>query len=80
MTKTKTQKTGWVIRNLKNGRFLASMGKYENTTKLDRALVFNTRSDARESRYFGEETVQKVTLMNEVPIKVIAGNGPNCRF
>lgn len=82
MTKTKTkQKTGWVIRNLKTGRYVAGKGRYVNTTKLENAAISATRSNAREVRYIGEETVQKVLLSeNDTPIKVIGGNGPNCRF
>ena len=78
--KTKTNKTGWVIRNIKTGRFLAGKGRYDNTTKLENAAYLPTRSEARESRYIGEETVQKVLLKDETPIKVISGNGPNCRW
>lgn len=78
--KTKTQKTGWVIRNLKTGRYLAGKGRYYNTTKLENAHWLDTRSRARSIRYVGEETVQRVLLKDETPIRVISGNGPNCRF
>jgi len=77
-TKTKQNKTGWVIRNLKTGRFLAGKGRYITTTKLENAAIIDTRSEARDIRYVGEETVQKVVLKDETPIKIIGGNGPNC--
>ena len=80
MTKNKTNKTGWVIRNLQTGRYVAGKGRYNNTTKLENAAVLSTRSEARETRYLGEETVQKVLLKDETPIKIISGNGSNCRF
>jgi hypothetical protein len=78
-TKTKNQ-TGWVIRNIKTGRFMAGKGRYDNTTKLENAALLPTRSSARDIRCIGEETVQKVLLKGETPIKVIGGNGPNCRW
>lgn len=80
MTKNKTNKTGWVIRNLQTGRYVAGKGRYENTTKLENAAIVRTRSEAREIRYIGEETVQRVLLQDETPVKIISGNGPNCRF
>jgi len=68
-------KTGWVIRNIKNGRYVAGMGRYENTTKLDFAAVIPTRAEAREIRFLGEETIQKVLLKDCVPVRVLSGNG-----
>lgn len=82
LMKTKTkQKTGWVIRNLKTGRYFTAGGRYEYTTKIERASIIPNREDARGIRFLGEETVNKVALdKNLRATKVIAGNGPNCRF
>lgn len=79
MTKTKTKnKTGWVIRNRKTGRFLNRFAKSEYTMKLENALIYPTRSWAREETA-KMDTVNKVLLNSKLrATKVIAGNGTGC--
>ena len=77
--KTQTQ-TAWVIRNRKTGRYVNRLAKSDFAMKLENALTYATRQGAREDRYT-DETVQKVLLNKKNrAIKVIGGNGPNCRF
>lgn len=77
--KTKTKKTAWVIKNRKTGKFLNRLAKSETTAKLENALLFPTRKDAREERYADKETVQQVKIDKSFrAIRVIGGNGPNC--
>lgn len=81
MKKTSKQtKTGWVIRNLVNGRFLNRLAKSLYTSKIENAVVYNTRDMARRERQIGEETVNKVLIKNDRPVQVLAGNGSNCRW
>jgi len=80
MEKTKTKQTGWILRNIQTGRYLAGRGRYDSTTKLGNAAVFNTRTEARNLHFLGKETVYHVALSGSTPTKIIAGNGSNCRF
>ncbi len=72
-------KTGWVIRNIKTGRYAAGKGRYITTTKLTNAAIYKTRNEARKDRFVGQETVNKVAF-NDTEIEVIGGNGTGCRI
>jgi hypothetical protein len=79
-TKTKTN-TGWIIRDIKTGRYFAGKGPYNTTTKLENAGIVFTRSEARQTRVAGLEVIHQVILNDKfVPTKIIGGNGSNCIF
>lgn len=75
MTKTKKPETGWIIRNIKTGRFFSPAYRYEYSTKLAKAGVFSTRSDVRQEYKIGIENILQVELNHGLPTRIIGGNG-----
>ena len=80
MTKTTNASTtgrrlGWVIRDIETGQYINRNESYTFTRKLSNAKVFNSRSVARDLRSVGRETVDKVAVERNTPVKVLANHG-----
>jgi hypothetical protein len=80
MTKNKSTSTtgrslGWVIRDIETGQYINRNENYTFTRKLSNAKVFNSRSIARDLRSIGRETVDKVAVERNAPVKVLANHG-----